>query len=722
MRTTNVERGEFPYKLIDGPKESRYLTWVRNHSNYMAESGFSDYMRIVAILIRGIFINFLTVLPWLILGAVALGVLYNPMLDNWQAQLRTERRQERAVSEWVVQDDQSEEKERPDWLFLTREVTLQDSPATVQAESIPESAFWTRTGRWVWWAQKHMQAKPPYIWTPWVFLAAAIWYFLFPIVIKLFKVLSHKKSLEAGQESSVKKRDVFERSFGYCLIAVLAIAVFETLPLLVHWFHGAKEGRGLFAMVAGGSSIIAASAAGKLITMLGKAKQKIAMVLIGLLGLILPLLVVLYVADYLVYGDPGYPFATWLLLVIPSVLLVGIVLAVTLGRLKHTLENPAWVWRLLLWIFVPLGAFLLVHDRALLEPSLIAVLALASQIWLFCWLAVDVNLTSVHGLYRDRLASAYLVGEDKKGDVDIEEDIDLHDICAYEARSTSPYHLVNVAHNLQNSQDIGIRERNSDFFIFSRRFVGSRRTGYCRSENLERVYPQTDLATAMAISAAAAAPNMGTNTSGLMVALMTLLNVRLGYWIPNPGLLEADLVRNSDDVRHREMSRAAARSAKERVLRKDLGYRFEEVFREELGDIRNRWKNVYSANDGLIPSAEQLQQLRGQHDADGPSPDHGLIGIGFSGGGIRSATINMGIAQAFHRAGVFDHIDYMSTVSGGGYLGSSISTLMRFKTPPYSEIRGKVEAVATDRGFKTVRLRCQACKGKGCTDCGSRHT
>ena len=28
---------------------------------------------------------------------------------------------------------------------------------------------------------------------------------------------------------------------------------------------------------------------------------------------------------------------------------------------------------------------------------------------------------------------------------------------------------------------------------------------------------------------------------------------------------------------------------------------------------------------------------------------------------------------------MFDHIDYMSTVSGGGYLGSSISTLMRTK-------------------------------------------
>ena len=63
-----------------------------------------------------------------------------------------------------------------------------------------------------------------------------------------------------------------------------------------------------------------------------------------------------------------------------------------------------------------------------------------------------------------------------------------------------------------------------------------------------------DLATAMAISAAAAAPNMGANTSRAMVALLTLLNVRLGYWVPNPGLLEEKLSgsRVEEDQRRAE--------------------------------------------------------------------------------------------------------------------------------------------------------------------------
>ena len=61
---------------------------------------------------------------------------------------------------------------------------------------------------------------------------------------------------------------------------------------------------------------------------------------------------------------------------------------------------------------------------------------------------------------------------------------------------------------------------------------------------------------------------------------------------------------------------------------------------------------------------------------DGPSTSHGLIGLAFSGGGIRSATFNLGILQALHKAGFFKHIDLMSTVSGGGFIGSALTSLM----------------------------------------------
>ena len=47
-----------------------------------------------------------------------------------------------------------------------------------------------------------------------------------------------------------------------------------------------------------------------------------------------------------------------------------------------------------------------------------------------------------------------------------------------------------------------------------------------------------------------------------------------------------------------------------------------------------------------------------------------LLGLAFSGGGIRSATFNLGVLQALARLGLLRHVDYLSTVSGGGYIGS----------------------------------------------------
>lgn len=328
---------------------------------------------------------------------------------------------------------------------------------------------------------------------------------------------------------------------------------------------------------------------------------------------------------------------------------------------------------------------------ALMPPKAVFVFLLAAVTWFACWFTVDVNLTSIHGLYRDRLASAFLVGQDTHGDVDIEEDVDLADLCRYEARSTAPYHLVNAALNLQGSKDIAIRDRNSDFFIFSKRFVGGERTGYCRSETLDNVFPQMSLATAMAVSAAAASPNMGRGTSRSLVAFLTLLNIRLGYWMPNPGLLEEKQdkaawrqgQRQARRARRKEPSRKRGRSA--RRADQPTGFTFEEVFRAELEEIEQRWSQVYGS-----AAERQLAETRN------PSVLHGLAGIAFSGGGIRSATVNLGIVQALHSRGVFDHLDYMSTVSGGGYLGSSISTLMRSKTKLTTEIEGTVKIVDSD--------------------------
>lgn len=48
-------------------------------------------------------------------------------------------------------------------------------------------------------------------------------------------------------------------------------------------------------------------------------------------------------------------------------------------------------------------------------------------------------------------------------------------------------------------------------------------------------------------------------------------------------------------------------------------------------------------------------------------------GLALSGGGIRSASFGLGVIQAFLEHGIMQKIDYLSTVSGGGYIGASLS-------------------------------------------------
>ncbi len=670
MKDNYVSPGEFPYALSEGPEESRYLTWVRNHSNYMAERGFLDYMRIAAVLIRGILINFMTLLPYFLLAALLIGMIYAPVLQEW----------------------------------LNSGIVGKVSGAG-----------------WATWIQDHLGTRPPLLFTPWVGVLVLIWYLLFPMVIRLFKVIAHKQSLKTGNESSVKLRDKYERTFGAALLIVLGFALIELLPFLVHHFHSSHDSASRFrealATLAGGSSVLAMSGAGALLSRLTKVMRALATIVIGLLGLVLPLLVILYATEYLVYGDSGIEIDYRPLSLMPIVLAAGIVLAFILGTLKGAFEKRGWLLGLLALV-VAVAGLLYFFEGVFPDRRWFFVLAMAVEIWLFCWLAVDINLTSVHGLYRDRLAAAYLVGDDTKGDVDIEEDIDLHEICQHENGSTAPYHLVNVALNLQGSKDISIRERNSDFFIFSKKYIGGNRTGYCRSETMEAVFPQLDLATAMAISAAAASPNMGTNTSAPLVAIMTLFNIRLGYWVPNPGRLAAfwagRILGLPADRQKAELKELALRFETDAPTvrtkleglagkvkdaenstgkRHPRGFTFEEVFEDELREVPKRWEQAYATD----------YQGRKLADSTSPTPDHGLVGLGISGGGIRSATINLGITQALHARGVFDHVDYMSTVSGGGYLGSSISTLMRKKSFA-SEINGQVRFGGTREDRQLVEI------------------
>ena len=156
--------------------------------------------------------------------------------------------------------------------------------------------------------------------------------------------------------------------------------------------------------------------------------------------------------------------------------------------------------------------------------------------FIFLLYFVDVNVTSSGVFYRDRLSKAYLFKIDENGDI---EHRDRQKLSELSQQGTAPYHLINAALNMQGRKEPRLYERDADFFIFSKRFVGSYKTGFCKTEDMEKFDRYLNLGTAMAISGAAMAPNRGYTTVKSLVFILTLLNIRLNYWLPNPSAVNA---------------------------------------------------------------------------------------------------------------------------------------------------------------------------------------
>jgi len=70
--------------------------------------------------------------------------------------------------------------------------------------------------------------------------------------------------------------------------------------------------------------------------------------------------------------------------------------------------------------------------------------------------------------------------------------------------------------------------------------------------------------------------------------------------------------------------------------------------------------------------------------------DDPKLGLALSGGGIRSASFAMGVVQSLQQFDLFKEIDYLSTVSGGGYLGSAITWFQSTGEPLFE--KNKTEA------------------------------
>ncbi len=204
------------------------------------------------------------------------------------------------------------------------------------------------------------------------------------------------------------------------------------------------------------------------------------------------------------------------------------------------------------------------------------VLALLAAACVLSW-RIDVNEFSMHGFYRNRLARCYLgasvdpeerhLGKQPFSGFHESDDIALGDLFpagrAHDRRhgKPAPIHLINTSLNLVGGEELAWQQRKAAPFVLSPLYCGFDpreesfrhdanqaidQHGYRRTVTGTRddrnygSYPvPLTLGSAVAISGAAASPNMGFHSTPALAFLLTVFNIRIGWWLGNPRHLRA---------------------------------------------------------------------------------------------------------------------------------------------------------------------------------------
>jgi Patatin-like phospholipase len=172
-------------------------------------------------------------------------------------------------------------------------------------------------------------------------------------------------------------------------------------------------------------------------------------------------------------------------------------------------------------------------------------IGLAATSILFSW-RVAINEFSMHQYYRNRLVRAYLGASNSQRRENPFTGFDPYDDGPLAMdRPLQPLHLVGTALNLVHGSRLGWQERKAASFVLSPLYSGFELPADVGQEKPDSVFRRTaeaeelTLGTAMAISGAAASPNMGFRSSPALSLLMTVFDVRLGRWLGNPAHLGA---------------------------------------------------------------------------------------------------------------------------------------------------------------------------------------
>lgn len=172
---------------------------------------------------------------------------------------------------------------------------------------------------------------------------------------------------------------------------------------------------------------------------------------------------------------------------------------------------------------------------------------------------IQVNATSLHRLYRDRLEESFSLSWRAPDERDDKiRPITLDDLAAFYAEPPPPlpkdgepapphekpewrrpYLIANMTVNLSGSAERNKRGRQGDFFFVTAHHVGSDATGYAPASSYapgvgKSPAERLDLGTVAAVSGAAVASRMGRQGIALLAPTLAFLNIRLGFWLRNP--------------------------------------------------------------------------------------------------------------------------------------------------------------------------------------------
>ena len=120
--------------------------------------------------------------------------------------------------------------------------------------------------------------------------------------------------------------------------------------------------------------------------------------------------------------------------------------------------------------------------------------------------------------------------------------------------------------------------------------------------------------------------------------------------------------------------------------------KFQNIFKSELEYIGKRRKNILPDNSSNInDNTDEIKKS--------------LFGIALSGGGIRSSTFNMGILSFLNEKKIIKLADYISSVSGGGFIHSYIQTKLKAKND-FDELFSKGNSKILSGDNETIKSNC----------------